>query len=292
MLQNFSIRSRLLFLSGALILMIAGAIYYLTTKLADNSRAVAHNVELAELIDIAQDVRNIFGQFRYWTTDLAVSQLRQSEVNAKATRDSLLRRLDDFAVSKPVEAAALKRQVALFEEAALSAVEQYTDDQRVLGNTLLAEARQHSVRINDRLSAIVDDLNREVLRSRDQVVSDVAQTTRIAYALVALTIILGITLTLVILRSILVPLRQVTAAMDGITAGELNTPIPPASGDEIGLMAKTLQLFRESIVERTRLADEGDRQRRLIETALRTISDGFVLYGPDDRLVLCNSQYP
>ena len=79
--------------------------------------------------------------------------------------------------------------------------------------------------------------------------------------------------------------------MDGITAGDLNTPIPPASGDEIGLMAKTLQLFRESIVERTRLADESDRQRRLIETALRTISDGFVLYGPDDRLVLCNSKF-
>ncbi len=291
MLQNFSIRSRLLFLSGALILMIAGAIYYLTTKLADNSRAVAHNVELAELIDIAQDVRNIFGQFRYWTTDLAVSQLRQSEVNAKATRERLLRRLDDFAVSKPDEAAALKRQVANFEEAALQAVEQYTDDQRVLGNTLLAEARQHSVRINDRLSAIVDDLNREVVRARDQVVSDVAQTTRIAYILVVLTIILGIATTLVILRSILVPLRQVTAAMGGITAGDLNTPIPPASGDEIGLMAKTLQLFRESIVERTRLADESDRQRRLIETALRTISDGFVLYGPDDRLVLCNSKF-
>ena len=291
MLQRFSIRSRLLFLSGALILMIAGAIYYLTTKLADNSRAVAHNVELAELIDIAQDVRNIFGQFRYWTTDLAVSQLRQSEVNAKATRERLLQRLDDFAVSKPAEAAALKRQVASFEEAAFQAVEQYTDDQRVLGNTLLAEARQHSVRINDRLSAIVDGLNREVLRARDQVVSDVAQTTRIAYILVVLTIILGIATTLVILRSILVPLRQVTAAMGGITAGDLNTPIPPASGDEIGLMARTLQLFRESILERTRLADESDRQRRLIETALRTISDGFVLYGPDDRLVLCNSKF-
>ena len=256
----------------------------------DNSRAVAHNVDWPSSLNRSgrsQHLRPI----SLLDHRSRGRQLRQSEVNAKATRESLLQRLDDFAVSKPVEAAALKRQVAHFEEAALSAVEQYTDDQRVLGNTLLAEARQHSVRINDRLSAIVDGLNREVLRARDQVVSDVAQTTRIAYALVVLTIILGITLTLVILRSILVPLRQVTAAMDGITAGDLNTPIPPASGDEIGLMAKTLQLFRESIVERTRLADESDRQRRLIETALRTISDGFVLYGPDDRLVLCNSKF-
>ena len=291
MLQQFSIKTRLLFLSGVLILMIAGATYYLTSKLADNSRAVTHNAELAELIDVAQDVRNIFGQFRYWTTDLAVSQLRQSEVNANAARERLSRRLNDFAASKPVEAATLKRQIADFENAALTAVERYTDDERVLGNTFLAQARQHSVLINDRLSTMVDDLNREVVRARDRVVADVAQTTRIAYMIVAIAIILGIATTLVILRSILIPLRQVVSAMDGITAGDLSTSIPPASSDEIGAMAKTLQLFRESIVERTRLADEGDRQRRLIETALKTISDGFVLYDPDDRLVMCNSKF-
>jgi signal transduction histidine kinase/DNA-binding response OmpR family regulator/HAMP domain-containing protein len=291
MLQKLSIRNRLLFLSGALILMIAGLTYYLTTKLSDNSRAVMHNAELAALIDLAQDVRNTFGQYRYWTTDLAVSLLSQSEANAKTARDRLIRRLDDLAVSKPDEVAALKRQVADFEKAALQAVEQYTDDQRVLGNTFLAQARQHSVLIDDRLSAMVDDLNHQVVRARDQVVEDVARTTRIAYFIVAAAIILGIATTLVVLRSILVPLREVVSAMKSITAGDLNAAIPQASGDEIGVMARTLHLFRESIVERTRLADEGDRQRRMVETALRTISDGFVLYGPDDRIVMCNSKF-
>jgi adenylate cyclase len=291
MLQKFSIRTRLLFLSSALIFMVAGVTYYLTSKLADNSRAVTRNVELAELIDIAQDVRNIFGQFRYWTTDLAVSQLRQSEINADATRERLARRLDDFAVSQPHEAATLKQQVADFEKAASQAVEQYTEDQRVLGNTFLAQARQHSVLIDDWLSTMIDDLNREVVQARDRVVEGVTQTTRIAYFIVAIAIILGIAMTLVILRSILVPLRQVVSSMDGITAGDLNTLIPPASSDEIGVMAKTLRLFRESIAERAKLADESDRQRRLIETALRTISDGFVLYGPDDRLVMCNRKF-
>ena len=131
MLQTFSIRTRLLFLSGTLLAIIAGATYYLTTKLAENSRAITRNAELAELIDIAQDVRNIFGQYRYWTTDLAVSLLRQSEVNANVTRDRLLRRLDDLALRKPDVAAALKEQIGEFENAAMKAVEQYTDDQRV-----------------------------------------------------------------------------------------------------------------------------------------------------------------
>jgi signal transduction histidine kinase/HAMP domain-containing protein len=263
MLQTFSIKTRLLFLSGTLLAIIAGATYYLTTKLAENSRAITRNAELAELIDIAQDVRNIFGQYRYWTTDLAVSLLRQSEVNANATRDRLLRRLDDLALRKPDVAAALKEQIGEFENAAMKAVEQYTDDQRVLGNTFLAQARQHSVVINDRLSALVDDLNHEVVRARDQVVADITQATQIAYVFVVVAILLGIATTLVVLRSILVPLRQVISAMDGITAGDLNTPIPPASGDEIGVMTKTLRLFSGSIVERTRLYVFDERQREL-----------------------------
>jgi signal transduction histidine kinase/HAMP domain-containing protein len=291
MLQRLSIKARLLFLSGILIAMIAGATYYLITKLVENSRAVARNAELAALIDIAQDVRNDFGQYRYWITDLAVSLLRQSEVNADAARARLLRRLDDLARRRPDVAPLLKEKIGEFETAAMKAVELYTDDKRVLGNTFLAEARQHSVVVNDRLSALVDDLNHEVVQARDRVVADVARTTEIAYFIVALAIILGIATTLVVLRSILVPLRRVVSAIDGITAGDLNTPIPPATANEIGAMAKTLRLFRESITERTRLAEEGDRQRRMIETSLRTISDGFVLYDPDDRLVLCNSKF-
>ena len=206
MLQKLSIRTRLLFLSGILISIIAGGTFYLITKLAENSRAVSRNTELAALIDIAQDVRNDFGQYRYWTTDLAVSLLNQSELNADAARERLSRRLDDLARRRPDVAAVLREKIAEFEKAAMQAVELYTDDKRVLGNTVLANARQHSVAIDDQLSALVGDLNHEVVQARDLVVADVAQTTQIVYLLVAVVTILGIAATLAVLRSILVPL--------------------------------------------------------------------------------------
>ena len=38
---------------------------------------MTRNAELAALIDAAQDVRNTFGEYRYWITDLAVSLLSQ-----------------------------------------------------------------------------------------------------------------------------------------------------------------------------------------------------------------------
>src|SRR5262245_23737090 len=290
MLQNPSIKSRLLLLSGVLIAITALGTFFLIAKLNDNARAVARNVELAAEINIAEDVRDDFGQYRYWITDLAVSLLRQSEVNADAARQRLLRRLDDLARYRPDVATVLRQKIAEFEKAAMHAVDLYTDDKRVLGNTILAEARQHSVTINDRLATLIDDLHHEVVHGRDRVVADVARTAQIAYLTVTVAIILGMAATLVVLGSILVPLRRLVSAMEGITAGNLNVPIPAAARNEIGTMANTLRLFRESIVERARLAEEADRQRRMIETSIETIPDGFVLYDRVDRLVLCNSK--
>jgi signal transduction histidine kinase/CheY-like chemotaxis protein/HAMP domain-containing protein len=291
MLANLSIKARLLLLSSALVFMIIASTLYLTHKLNENSEVVARNAELAKLIAVAQDVRNTFGEYRYWITDLAVSLLRQSEINANATHGRLLKQLDLLATRRPDTAAVLKEEIAKFEEQATLAVERYTNDQRVLGNIALAEARQHSVVINDRIAGLVDDLNAEVVRARDQVVADVARANEVAYVIVAIAIVLGLAFTWIILRSILVPLNAVMAAMDGVTAGQLNTPIPKVRGGEIGAMAKTLELFRDSIIERERLAAETERQRRMIATAIETISEGFVLYDSQDRLVLCNSKF-
>jgi signal transduction histidine kinase/DNA-binding response OmpR family regulator/HAMP domain-containing protein len=291
MLANLSIKARLLFLSGVLIAMVAAATYYLTDKLAENSRAVTRNAELAALLDAAQDVRNTFGEYRYWITDLAVSLLSQSEVNAKSTREKLNKRLDELASLRPEVAAALKNEIAQFDKSAMRAVDQYTDDQRVMGNTSLAEARQHSVIINDRLEKLVDELNAQVIRARDQVVTDVQQATRLAYLIVAIAIVVGMAITMVVLRSILVPLRDVVGAIDGITAGRLDTPVPRYMRGEIGAMAKTLRMFRDGITERQRLAEEAESQRRMVTTAIESISEGFVLYDPQDRLVLSNSKF-
>ena len=234
MLANLSIKVRLLLLSSALIVVITASTLYLTRKLADNSEAVTRNAELAKLIDVAQDVRNTFGEYRYWITDLAVSLLRQSEINAKATHDRLIKQLDVLAGRRSEIAALLKEEVAKFDQSANRAVEQYTEDQRVIGNTSLAEARQHSVAIDNRLAGLVEDLDAEVVWARDRVVADVARTTEVAYVIVAIVIVLGMGLTWIVLRSILVPLNAVVAAIDGVTAGRLNTPIPKVRGGEIG----------------------------------------------------------
>ena len=291
MLRRLSIKTRVLLVSAILIAILAAMTLYTTARLTANSRAVAETAELAELSQLANQTRTAFGEYRYWLTDLAVSLLRLSELNANAAKERLSFKLDELARSRPEIAATIKQDVEEFESDATRAVAEYTADQRVIGNTFLASARQHSIAIDARLTSFVENLNREAAAARSRLQADVARTRIIAAIAVAIAILLGMAATLVVLRSISGPLDDVVVAMAGISAGDLNTPIPASAPDEIGAMAHTLELFRGSLIDRTKLSAHSEELRRMIQTAIETISDGFVLYDPDDRLVLCNSRF-
>jgi adenylate cyclase len=290
MLRQLSIKTRVLLITAILTAMLAGTTLYMTAKLADNSRAVARTADLAQLSELAAQIRSTFGEYRYWLTDLAVSLLRLSEMNANAAKERLSGELDELARTRPELAASIKQEVAQFETDAMRAVDEYTNDQRVVGNTFLAAARQHSVAIDARITSFVEGLNREAAQARSRVQADVAETTVVAAIAVGIAILLGIAATFVVLRSISRPLDDVVAAIAGITAGNLDVAIPPSAADEIGAMARTLELFRDSLTERNRLTAEREHERKTLAAAIATISDGFVLYDADDRIVVCNER--
>lgn len=271
--------------------MLVATNLYLTSKLANNSAAVAKETELSGIIDSANSARIAFGEMRYWLTDLAVSLLTPSERNAAAARSRMDGYLDQLALRKPKLVAVVRAERNEFEKTANDAVDRYTNDQRVLGNLMLAQARDHSVKVDQLLSSLIDELKKELTAERDQIVADVTSATHGTLIADLLIVALGVLLTFVILRSIALPLRQLIGAIDGLSAGNLAVPIPPASPDEIGSMAHTLGLFRDSLKERDRFAAEAEAQRKTIAAAIATISEGFVLYDSEDRIVLFNEQF-
>jgi len=291
MLRRLSIRTRILVVVTILVAILAGTTLYTTANLAANSRAVAETAKLADLAELGTEIRSAFGEYRYWLMDLAASLLRLSEMNANAAKERLSQKLDILARSQPTVAATIRAEVAEFEGDAKRAVDEYTNDQRIVGNTFLASARQHSVAIDSRLTTFVEGLNQEAATVRKRVQADVARTTLIAVIIVGCTIVLGILAAFVVLRSISGPLDTVVTAMAGITAGNLNVEIPTSAPDEIGAVAHTLELFRDSIRERAKLSAASEEQRRMVQTAIETISDGFVLFDPSDRMVLSNSKF-
>jgi signal transduction histidine kinase/DNA-binding response OmpR family regulator len=290
-MSRLTIRIRLIILSGALLCMLVATNLYLTRKLANDSTAVATETELSGVIESANSARIAFGEMRYWLTDLAVSLLTVSERNAAAARSRMDGYLDQLALRKPQLVAAVRAERSEFEKAANDAVDKYTNDQRVIGNSLIAQARDHSVKVDQLLTSLINELREELTAERNGIVEGVTSATERTLIADLTIVVLGVLLTFAILRSIAIPLRRLVGAIDGLSAGNLSVQIPPAGPDEIGAMAHTLSLFRDSLKERDRFAAEAESQRKTIAAAIATISEGFVLYDSEDRIVLFNEQF-
>jgi signal transduction histidine kinase/CheY-like chemotaxis protein len=290
-MSRLTIRAKLILLSGALLCMLVATNLYLTRTLSKNSAAVATETELSAIIETANGAQIAFGEMRYWLTDLAVSLLTPSERNAAAARSRMDGYLDRLELRKPKLVAVIRSERDEFEKSANDAVDKYTNDQRVIGNSLLALARNHSVKVDELLNSLNNELRVELTAERDQIINDVTAATNGTLIADLLILVLGVLLTFFILRSIAVPLHRLVGAIDGLSAGNLSVPIPSAGPDEIGAMARTLALFRDSLKERDRFAAEAERQRKTIAAAIATISEGFVLYDSDDRIVLFNEQF-
>jgi signal transduction histidine kinase len=249
LLGRVTIRTRLILLSSALLVILVATNLYLSAKLSTNSAGMVQTAELLKTIEQANSAQLAFGEVRYWMTDLAVSLLTLPEANAKAARARMERHLDQLAGRKPERIAAVRRELAQYDELAARAVEDYTHDRRVIGNSLLAQARQHSVAVDKLLGSIVAELSEEAVAARDRVVAEAALATRLSQIVTAATVLAGALLTFFVLRSIARPLRRLVVAMDGLNAGDTAVDIPAPGPDEMGAMARTLAAFRDTTRE-------------------------------------------
>ncbi|MBV9970380.1 MAG: HAMP domain-containing protein [Xanthobacteraceae bacterium] len=262
-----TIRRRIVLLSATLLLVLAASNLYLARKLADNAAATVESSRLLGTIELADNAQAAFGEMRYWMTDLAVSLLILSETKAKAAQARTERYLDQLAAQRPERAAAIRSEVNQYRDLAMKAVDAYTDDRRVIGNSLLAQARQHSIVADEMLAAIVAELNAESAAARDRVVAQTAAATGVSQGVVVATLVAGALFTFLVLRSIARPLRRLVVAMNGLNAGDTGVDIPTGGPDEIGAMAHTLVAFRGTMHELRQTLDEQRRREQELRRA-------------------------
>jgi signal transduction histidine kinase len=266
-MARLTIRTRLILLSSVLLLALIATNAYLNRKLAENSVGMVRTAELLGVIEEANSAQIAFGEMRYWMTDLAVGMLMLSERNAASARARIEQDLDRLARHRPRAVAAVRRELVQYHQLAHKAVDEYTNDHRVIGNALLAQASEHSVEVDRLLSAIVAEQSREAVAAREHVVAVAAAATRVSRIVVSAAVLVGALLTFLVLRSIAVPLRRLVLAMRGLNAGDLAVAIPAAGPDEIGAMARTLAAFRDTLQELRQLIEEQRRRENELRAA-------------------------
>ncbi|HEX9791610.1 MAG TPA: response regulator [Kiloniellales bacterium] len=293
-----SLLTRLTLLSAVLLAILVGSNYYLTQRLVISADALEDEAARITTIKAANDAGRAFGDLKYWLTDLAVSLLTLSERKAVAARAALEEKLTTLEASDPDAVKVVRAELALLNDKAMQAVDAYTDEKRVVGNSLMAETRNHITVIDEQLAGLIGHLENQARSQSEAGLHAAKFALGMSYAIFIVGPVFSLFATFLVIRSIRNPLRRLVGAMSAITAGDLNVQIPKPGHDEIGAMTRTLSLFRDSLIEKARLAKEHERaeaevhraQRQLSE-AIETITEGFALYDADDRLVLCNSRY-
>jgi methyl-accepting chemotaxis protein len=260
-LERVSIRARLVLLSVTLMGVTVGTNLYLSHTLDRASQAALQSDDLDRVIIAANSVRAAYADLRYWLTDLAVSLLSLSEHNADEARARLQTTLDLLSKHEPALAATVRSEAALFDDAAKRAVDAYTDDQRVVGNSLLAEARQHGAKLDTLLASLDAQLGVRAAQARQELRSSSTTAVRMSWFVVAATVLLGLLLTLMVLRSILVPLRRLMIAIDEVSQSASKPGHAAARGDEIGGMVELVRLLKANMAKVERLAAEREEAK-------------------------------
>ena len=266
-----SIRARLIFLCAVLLCLLVTSTAYLTREISNLLEIETQQVELIAVVKTANETHRTFGDLKYWLSDHAVSLLMRSENAAHAAHAALDSELDKLEMYNPdlvsLERAELDEVVRL----SFQAIDAYADDERVLGNSLMAKARVHISRVDQELSGLVQQVDARA--AEIQMVTE-AESNRVAVVSIIIVILggaIGLAITVYIVRSINRPLHSLVEAISAITQGNLNAGIPEPSDDEFGEMTQALSLLRDGLIERKRF----DNERAQSEAKLRESEERF-----------------
>jgi signal transduction histidine kinase/DNA-binding response OmpR family regulator len=227
----------------------------LTRELIGDSRVLAGEAHVAEQLKIAGQAEKHFGDFKYWLEEFSLSMLDESEEQAAAARRQFDGDLKTLAAIDPAGVARIKTELTELQQLSIQATEAYGNNQRAAGNALMARSRDQVLLVDAVLSDIVDTLERGAVAARDAASAKAEAAVRIGIIAGIVAILLAVVLLVLILRSIVDPLRRLEGAMARIARGQLDQPVPvdAIGNDEISQMARALDAFRLSLLDRERL---------------------------------------
>jgi class 3 adenylate cyclase/HAMP domain-containing protein len=159
---------------------------------------------------------------------------------------------------------------------------------------LLAVNVRLSKFLTNRVDFLVNSANSDIEKANLQAATIQALNRKLLIGIAVLSLVSSFLIVwLYVGRNLIARLTALSDSMLAIAGGNLRAPLPePGSGDEIGRMAESLVVFRDTAieVEENNLRDIETARRRLVD-AIENSSEGFAFFDPDDRLVLCNTRY-
>ena len=111
-----------------------------------------------------------------------------------------------------------------------------------------------------------------------------------------IAVVLGLGVMLLVVRSLVRPIKSVTRAMRAISLGHADVDLGVSTReDEIGQMVNAIAVFRDKIESDNRLLAARETelvtQNMRFDAALNNMSQGLAMFDREHRLIVCNARY-
>jgi HAMP domain-containing protein len=138
--------------------------------------------------------------------------------------------------------------------------------------------------VSKTIQALVASADQDAAALQETAGATASQTARLMVALGVGGVLAGVALALFLGGRVARPILSMTEAMRRLAAGELDLQIPSVGrGDEIGSMAKAVEVFRHNAAEMRRLHGEADKVHAANEARLKQLEAHYVEAARADR---------
>jgi methyl-accepting chemotaxis protein len=248
-MRSMSIGAKLTCLTGSLLLLAVASLLFVAHRLTAASDVIRRQDVMLDRLQGANDLAEDMTALKYWLTDLAVSMQTDSEEEAQTVQTRIEHRLEKMGVFDPSIPRDLKPLVARYVDAVIAGVDAYAEDNRVLGNSLIAQARPLAGEIEKRVAEILAASARAATQAGHDVIAVNSATRTLALLLIPIEIVLGLIVARKITRALTQPVVQTMQVLESLAAGDLGPRLDATSQEELGRMAAALNRAMDGLSE-------------------------------------------
>ena len=199
--------------------------------------------------------------------------------------DVLWQQVENLAAD-PATDPAIKRAMAAAKEQYFGAFRKYADDMKKLsdeGGKYGVTSTQYVETTTPQLGSLLGVMYAagKASESYTEAVRSAALTSLIsALAMIGLALVVAIGVALLVVWRVTRPLRDITDVVNRLASGDTAVNVPGVSrGDEVGAIARSIEVFRENLVETDRLKAEQESLKTSSEASrrreIREMADRF-----------------
>lgn len=297
-MSRISINLRLILLGGFLVAILAGLVFKLNSELSKQVDSLSMVSELVTAANTANDANKAFFELKYWISEYSPNLLVLPERKAKESCNRLEHYLAILEPYDPTNVAEIRKELSALMQESTRAFDAFSANDSALGTRIMSRNQAHIMAVNQRLANLADRFETKAGQTVDSVRQQTKQSIGISVIVVITGSLLGLILTIFVMRSITVPLRALITAMMDMTDGNLSTDIPPPSRDEFGKLSRALNFFRTALIERERLEKlhiqtekEAKEQLSFLQTLIDAIPIPIFFKDTDQVYLGCNTAF-